>query len=142
MSSSPGNFDRLLALLSLKRYEQPPPRYFAEFSGVVLARLERGDGRERFSWWRRCVGQWEESPVLACSLGVGACSLLLLGLSYFLWADPPTLNENLGASRGGFQAGAPSLTSFTASPNYQGNASHVGLTTTNPIHNPELLAVR
>src|SRR5215813_11507819 len=135
MSSSLGNFDRLLRLLSLKRYEQPPPRYFAEFSGVVLARLERGDGRERFSWWRRCMAQWEESPVLACSLGVAACSLLLLGLSYFLLAEPPTLNENLGPSRNTFQAGAPSLAPFAGNPNYQNGASRVALTTTNPIQN-------
>ncbi|PYI87005.1 MAG: hypothetical protein DME26_07680 [Verrucomicrobia bacterium] len=110
MSSSPHNFERLLRLLSLKRYEQPPPRYFSEFAGRVIAHLERGGGLQAGPWWRRWVTDWELSPMAACSLGVVACTLLLVGLSYFFWAEPPTTAQIPPADNNPLAAFTPSLT--------------------------------
>src|SRR5258706_288966 len=39
MNPNTENFDQLRKLLALKRYELPPPRYFNEFSGRIMARL-------------------------------------------------------------------------------------------------------
>jgi hypothetical protein len=98
MSSSPDNFERLLRLLALKRYEQPPPRFFTEFSGQVIDRLENECGFHALPWWRRWALQWEMSPVVACSMGVVAAVLLLGGVSYFFWVEPPVAADHSVAS--------------------------------------------
>lgn len=77
MSSSPDNFESLEKLLRLKRHEQPPPRYFSEFSGRVMARIERGDARP--SWWERFG--FDLRPALAAGAGIFACSLIVYGVA-------------------------------------------------------------
>lgn len=77
MSSSPDNFESLEKLLRLKRHEQPPPRYFNEFSGRVMARLERGEGRS--SWWDRFG--FDLRPTLAAGAGMVACGLIVYGVA-------------------------------------------------------------
>jgi len=78
------DFEQLRRLLALKRYEQPPPRYFNEFSRQVIVRIQAGDqglGKaEGQSWdspWRpwllRLWGALNARPVLA-----GACSVAAL----------------------------------------------------------------
>ena len=82
MSSSPDNFDSLKKLLSLKRHEQPPPGFFAEFSRRVMARLERETAVPALSLWQRFTLNFEWTPALACALGVVVCGLLLTGVVY------------------------------------------------------------
>ena len=79
MSSSPDNHERdaLEKLLRLKRHEQPPPRYFKEFSGRVLGRIERGEGRP--SWWERFG--FDLRPALAAGAGLLACGLIIYGVA-------------------------------------------------------------
>ncbi|HTD68133.1 MAG TPA: hypothetical protein VK846_16535 [Candidatus Limnocylindria bacterium] len=76
MGSSPDN-DAVEKLLRLKRYEQPPPRYFSEFSGRVISRIERGEGRS--SWWER-LG-FDLRPALAAGAGMVACGLIVYGVA-------------------------------------------------------------
>ena len=52
MNPETENFDQLRKLLALKRYELPPPRYFNEFSGRVMARLTEPE-RHPLTWWQR-----------------------------------------------------------------------------------------
>jgi len=78
MESSPENFESLQKLLRLKRYEQPPPRYFNEFSGRVIARLQDGEGRMAPRWWERFG--FDLRPIMTVGAGVTACVLLFLGL--------------------------------------------------------------
>jgi hypothetical protein len=75
--SSPDNFDSLEQLLRLKRHEQPPPRYFNEFSGRVLSRIERGEAR--LSWWERFG--FDLRPALAAGAGLVACGLIVYGVA-------------------------------------------------------------
>ena len=77
MSSSPENFDSLEKLLRLKRHEQPPPRYFNEFSGRVIDRIARGEAR--VSWWERFG--FDLRPALAAGAGMVACGLIVYGVA-------------------------------------------------------------
>ena len=77
MSSSPDNDDALEKLLRLKRHEQPPPRYFSEFPGRVLGRIERGEARA--SWWERFG--FDLRPALGAGAGLVACGLIIYGVA-------------------------------------------------------------
>src|SRR5829696_7364942 len=77
MSSSPDNFESLEKLVRLKRHEQPPPRYFKEFSGRVIDRIERGEAR--LSWWERFG--FDLRPALAAGVGLVACGLIVYGVA-------------------------------------------------------------
>jgi hypothetical protein len=78
MGSSPDdNFDSLQKVLRLKRYEQPPPRYFNEFAGRVVSRIESGEGR--VSWWERFG--FDLRPAFAAGVGIVACGLVVYGVA-------------------------------------------------------------
>ena len=77
MSAPPDNFDDLEKLLRLKRHEQPPPRFYKDFSGSVLRRIERGEGR--LSWWERFG--FDLRPALAAGAGLVACGLIVYGVA-------------------------------------------------------------
>jgi len=71
------NFDALRKLLGLKRYEQPPPRYFETFSSRVMARIEAGE--VRLSWWEKFG--FDLRPALAAVMGMMACGLVVYGVA-------------------------------------------------------------
>lgn len=77
MDAPPDNFAALEKLLRLKRHEQPPPRYFNDFSSRILARIEAGP--ERPSWWDRFGVDLR--PAFAAGIGVLACGLVLYGVA-------------------------------------------------------------
>jgi len=78
MNSQPENFDPVKKLLSLKRHEVPPPRYFSDFSGRVIARL---DAPERFkTWWQRLGFGFDLQPAMVCASGMVLSALLLFGI--------------------------------------------------------------
>ena len=92
MNQDTENFEQLRRLLELKRYEQPPPGYFNNFSCQVIARIklgERGEesaGIERLLWeapWlQRIWAAFEAKPVLAGAFGLAMCGLLISGVIY------------------------------------------------------------
>jgi hypothetical protein len=84
MDSSPENFESLQKLLRLKRYEQPPPRYFNEFSGNVIARIRAGHSRTP-RWWERFG--FDLRPALTLGAGVAACGLLFATVASALNED-------------------------------------------------------
>jgi hypothetical protein len=77
MTSTPDNFESLEKLLKLKRYEQPPPRFFNEFSGRVLSRIDAGEGRS--SLWEQFG--FDLRPAFAAAAGMLACGLVVYGVA-------------------------------------------------------------
>jgi hypothetical protein len=83
MNADQPDFEDLQRLLKLKRYENPPPRYFNDFSSQVInriksSRLNRGPDapeRARPAWLQRILSAFREGPVLA-----GACAAALITL--------------------------------------------------------------
>jgi hypothetical protein len=92
MEQSPENFESLQALLRLKRYEQPPPRFFNEFSGNVIARIQAGEARVTRRWWERFG--IDLRPVLTAGGAAAAFGVLFLNAGFSIENDgqalPPT----------------------------------------------------
>jgi hypothetical protein len=77
------DFDQLRRLLKLKRYEQPPPRYFNSFSAQVLTRLQGAQNSAGgLSWWRRLWDSLELRPMLPAAFGAAVCGVLVFGAVY------------------------------------------------------------
>ncbi len=87
------NFDQLRRLLKLKRHEQPPPRYFNDFSTQVVARLQAAQAASAYqSWWQRLWAGLELRPVVPVALGTALCGLLVVGAVY---TDKATVPQEL-----------------------------------------------
>jgi hypothetical protein len=80
MGSSSEDFRSLQALLRLKRYEQPPPRYFNEFSGNVIARIRAGEARAQRSWWE--FFGFDVRPAITFGAAAIACAMLLTTVGF------------------------------------------------------------
>jgi hypothetical protein len=81
MNTSPDEFEQLRKLLALKRHEQPPPRYFQEFSQQVRARLET-ERAPRESFRERIAALFSLQPFTAAAYGAAVCALLLVGIKF------------------------------------------------------------
>jgi hypothetical protein len=92
-NNSEENFDQLRKLLKLKRYEQPPPGYFNDFSQRVIARLETVDSEHAgflspdARWAKRLVRMLENNPLFGGGFGVAVCALLIYGVLSFQYVD-------------------------------------------------------
>ena len=88
MNSEKENFDQLRRLLKLKRYEQPPPGYFNNFSSKVIARIEAGPARpDNLLEWLYLRMPWLEglvaglgTPKMAWGCAITASALLIAGM--------------------------------------------------------------
>ena len=98
MKPSPDDFESLQKLLHLKRYEQPHPRYFNEFSGHVIARLQSGEARLTPHWWQRFG--IDLRPILTAGGATVALGLLFLsvGFSFDNEGQPITSSVDLPQS--------------------------------------------
>jgi hypothetical protein len=83
MNPESENFEQLQKLLSLKRHEQPPPGYFNNFSGKIIARIEAGSRDEGgLTWLRRLWSLVESKPMLTGAFGAAVCALVLSGVVF------------------------------------------------------------
>ena len=122
MDSSPDNFEALEKLLRLKRHEQPPPRYFNDFSSRILARIEAG--QERASWWDRFG--IDLRPAFAAGIGVLACGLVVYGvataggddaqLADSLWNGSLAAGTALASGHGLMMDAEPTMTANSTNP--------------------------
>ena len=89
MSPIPDDFEQLGRVLALKRYEQPPPGYFHNFSRQVIVRIEAGELGDPItaSFWSFSGGSFlqrmwatlDARPVLAGAFGVAVCGFFVVG---------------------------------------------------------------
>jgi hypothetical protein len=134
--NSDQDFEDLRKLLALKKYEQPPPRYFSELPGRIWVRIER-EGQTT-SFWARFVPNLGLSPALAYSFGLLACGTLVFGIGYSLrtesaqTATTPLANENGLLTSPRLATKGSSGVAFS---NYQATQ----LASTNPVMNSEPL---
>jgi len=125
-------FRELRRLLALKRHEQPPPGYYHQFSGQVMARLRAGDlgASESFiqrllvqaPWLERWWGAFANRPTLAGAFGAAVCALLVSTVVYSENSEPASVGSVL-ASQGINTGGMPSTDALDHSP----------VSSTNPI---------
>jgi hypothetical protein len=127
------NFEELRRLLTLKRHEQPPPGYFQDFSGHVIARLRAGERTDRSGFWeslsweapwlQRLWGAFETKPIMAGALGMIVCGFLVSGVLLSEKADHPEVASLTGTETRGQ---VPVNIALQANPNSQGLDSAVG----------------
>jgi hypothetical protein len=84
MNPEQEDFRALRQLLVLKRYEQPPPGYFNNFSAKIIARIESGEmaAAENPSWAVRLWQFFENKPLFAGAFGMFVCGLVVSGVAY------------------------------------------------------------
>jgi hypothetical protein len=107
MTPEPEEFQELRRLLALKRHENPPPGYFASFSGKVVARIEAGNASAPRPWWARWLVELDFRPAVACAYTLVIGGVLVVGLNVALDAPPkgsaelhmPTLDQPLLAAQ-------------------------------------------
>ena len=145
MNDSPHDFEKLQRLLKLKRQEMPPPGYFHQFSGQVLARVRAGETgeapgfAERMAgipgFFGRLLGLAENRTRLAGAFAAALCLLLMVG-AYLGESSDTTATapaSSLTVAVGNSQSPQESL-SPAAAPTLLAAAPDTGITlSTNPV---------
>ena len=132
MNPDQENFEALRKLLALKKYEQPPPRYFSELPSKIWIRIER----EPETFWERFLPDLRINPGLAYSFGLLACATLVFGLTQALntenshTAIRPITGQELAAPQMATTDGISPL----GLSNFDSKSA-----STNPVINPEPL---
>jgi len=93
------DFKTLRQALKLKRYEQPPPRYFNEFSSQVISRIRAGRAKGTESlleraemeapWVFRLLSAFQAKPMFAGLFATAACAVLVGGVIFSEKTDIP-----------------------------------------------------
>jgi hypothetical protein len=144
MKENENNFEPLRRLLALKRHETPPPGYFENFSGDVMARIRAGDdGRteivaRQLPWLFRLLTAFEAKPAFVGAFASALCLLLVIGIVFAERPDSVTqslLTPSAQASPGGILvADATSPSGLDTQPMAQPDF----LSSTNPVLNAQL----
>src|SRR5690349_2256384 len=133
MNPDDQNFEGLRRLLKLKRYEQPPPRYFNDFSGQVINRIRAGYPGERaeslaLPWFQRMLSAFEAKPLLAGAFGAVVIGVLVGGAFSSDNVEMPGSPSNLAGPQMPLPSG-PTPVVFG-----NGSAFALGGNNTNPVN--------
>jgi hypothetical protein len=80
MNDNNYNFEELRRLLALKRHEIPPPGYFENFSGNVIACIRAGEAVRELPWFLKFLQLFESRPAYPVAAASSLCTLLLFGI--------------------------------------------------------------
>ena len=83
MTQNPDNFNNLQRLLKWKKYEQPPPLYFNNFSTGIIVQIERMNEVNQDPCWVRWFRSFDPKPILVCAYALAVGGTLLFGFSFF-----------------------------------------------------------
>lgn len=142
MNAEPENFDQIQRVLKLKRYEQPPPRYFNDFSGQIIARIRAGEmGRHstlegaawEAPWLQRFMSALTNRPGLSGSFAVAVCAFFVGGILYSERMDVPPAGLGMTAAAEGL---APVGGGSAMPLNPAGDMALLTTSSTNPIAQP------
>jgi len=123
----PEDFESLRRLLSLKRHEQPPPRYFNDFSSHVIERIRAGEHREDSAaetlsqeapWLLRLWAALEGKPVFAGLFGTAVCALLIFGIVQSEEAGMAPVSAQLAGDSNPFVKVVPANSSTLGQPQF------------------------
>jgi len=81
MNHEPQDLSRIQKLLPLKRHEQPPPRFFNDFSDRVVSRLHSPGAIEPAYWWQRLGLELDLKLAVIFAFGLVVCGLFLFGVT-------------------------------------------------------------
>ncbi len=139
MNNSENNFESLRQLLALKRHEVPPPGYFHNFSGDVLARIRAGEASERSTaaerlsseapWLVRFLQIFEAKPAFAGAFASALCMLLLFGIIYA--ERPENVSQPLLTST--YSGSAPLASLAPSALSQASDPTMLALNNTNPV---------
>ncbi|MEI7730556.1 MAG: hypothetical protein WCO56_13355 [Verrucomicrobiota bacterium] len=121
----PENLEPVRRLLALKRHEQPPPGFRADFVGKVMDRIRAGDNAEATPWLTRWWQTLVSRPALSAALAGGTCVLLIGGMVYSSSLKPdPKAQELALPSLNGTKLGPAFYNEFfTSNPELATNTS-------------------
>lgn len=134
MNDNDYNFEELRRLLALKRHEIPPPGYFENFSGNVIARIRVGEAVRELPWFLKFLQLFESRPAYPVAAASSLCTLLLFGI-ITVERQPEIVNGFPAMNNGSYPFTA------TASPVSGGSKSYAFVSTNPPTDfspNPSL----
>jgi len=106
MNSNSEGFEQLRKLLALKRHEQPPPGYFNNFSGKIIARIESSSQSEDgLAWFRKLWSLVESKPMLTGAFGAAVCAMVISGLVFSDDVESAASGVHIAAGEGGLPLG-------------------------------------
>jgi hypothetical protein len=140
MNENEHNFEELKQLLKLKRHEIPPPGYFHNFSGNVIAgiRAERdGTAKSRpvsTNWFTRLLNIFETRPGLVGGFATSLVLVLVGGVVITDHSDSDSANIFTPNPTADASSSMASATMPGASVNYASANNSGGISiSTNPI---------
>ena len=98
MGSSSDDFEGLRTLLKVKRYEQPPPRYFDDLSHGVLGRLRGPDGLREQSLVSSLGLGFLLRPALFYAVGLACCGMAFFAVVSLMAGHPESAEQNSQSS--------------------------------------------
>ncbi len=87
MNPEPQDTSRLQKLLALKRHEQPPPRFFNDFSDRVISHLHDPGSLGPAYWWQRLGMDLDLKLAVIYAFGLVVCGLFVLGVTSAMQAE-------------------------------------------------------
>jgi hypothetical protein len=92
------DFEDLKRLLKLKRHEKPPPGYFNDFSGHIIAQIKAGPktGHDNLlewlyfeaPWMERLLASFQTKPLVSWGVGAAICAVIISTLVYTQSVEP------------------------------------------------------